>query len=253
MLADANPIPSVVVGLSSGPTEVFDMAFFGDYAYVSQGFNSANAVLKFALSDLGTSGFTVPVATLTNADLNPPVGLAFDPQGRLWISTYDHNKILRMDNTSTGHIDRIGTTVATAGGNSLNNVEGLAFDQYGTLWAANNGDFTISAYTDAQLNSAGFGAMTPLYQIVTPTANQHPGPDPVTGEAGGVAFDKNGSLWVNFEYSWSVLEYSLASVHAQPGAGDYSTTPLPTLSSATTDPGFGGIAFWPRPNTLHIK
>jgi hypothetical protein len=40
---------------------------------------------------------------------------------------------------------------------------------------------------------------------------------------------------------------------ALPGVGSYMATVQPQLANATTDPGFGGIAFWPIPNTLHTK
>ena len=35
--------------------------------------------------------------------------------------------------------------------------------------------------------------------------------------------------------------------------GSYGTTAGQVLNPATTDPGFGGVAFWPSPSTLHTQ
>jgi endoglucanase len=38
-----------------------------------------------------------------------------------------------------------------------------------------------------------------------------------------------------------------------PGVGSYTTTAGQVLNPATTDPGFGGLAFWPSPASLHTQ
>ena len=246
MVGNASPVADQIVGPVGNGTSIFDMAFFGTNAYVSQSdFGATNQILKFTLSNLNAG--TNTSTSLTNASVSAPVALAFDPQGRLWVASFGNNTIARM-NTSSGAIDKsIGTVTA----NVFKDLEGLAFDQYGSLWVGNNGVPSAVVYTDSQLSAAGVGTSAdPTYQIDLSTANPHAGGVP-TGFAGGIAFDKNGSLWINYEFSLSVLEYSLASAHAPPGAGDYSITLLPELSSATTDPGRGGIAIWPVPSTVH--
>jgi hypothetical protein len=160
--------------------------------------------------------------------------------------------------TSTATIDKTGTNVGTPGGrNAFNNAEGLAFDQYGTLWVGNNGEPTVSAYPDWQLNDPAFGATVPAYQLdIAPGITAGDLGAGHTGFVGGVAFDRSGNLWANYEATYSVLEYVLTSFPrggALPGVGSYMATAQPELANATTDPGFGGVAFWPIPNTLHIK
>ena len=245
LVGSTSPVADKVVGPVGSGASIFDMAFFGTTAYVSQSdFGATNQILKFALSNLNAG--TNTSTSLTNAGVAVPVALAFDPQGRLWVASFGNNTIARM-NTSTGAIDK---SIATVTADVFKDLEGLAFDQYGSLWVGNNGVPSVVAYTAAQLNAAGVGTSAdPDYQIALSMANPHAGAP--TGFAGGIAFDRNGSLWINYEFSLSVLEYALASAHAPPGAGDYSTTLLPQLSSATTDPGRGGIAFWPVPSTVH--
>jgi sugar lactone lactonase YvrE len=252
IVSSGSAAPDVIVGpVGAGAGDIFDLAFFGTSAYVSQSdFGGTNHIVKFAASDLNLGN---NVSTnLTNASLSTPAGLAFDAQGRLWITNNGNNTIVRM-NTSSGTIDKTGTNVGTPGGrNALNNAEGLAFDQYGSLWVGNNGEPTISAYADWQLSDAAFGATVPVYQLdIAPGIVQI---DPNVGFVGGLAFDRGGNLWANYEYSTSVLEYVLMSFPrggALPGVGSYMSTPQPQLNSATTNPGFGGVAFWPVLNSLH--
>jgi hypothetical protein len=255
IVSGGSAAPDVIVGpVGGGAGDIFDMAFFGTSAYVSQSnFGATNRIVKFAVSDLNL-GSNIST-NLAPAGLNVPAGLAFDAQGRLWISNNNNATVVRMI-TSTATIDKTGTTVGTPGSrNALNNAEGLAFDQYGTLWVGNNGEPTISAYPDWQLNDAAFGATVPASQIdIAPgvTAGNLGGGH--TGFVGGVAFDRAGNLWANYEATNSVLEYVLASLPrsgGMPGVGSYLSTAQPELANATTDPGFGGVAFWPVPNSLH--
>ncbi len=255
IVSGASAAPDVVVGpVGSSTADIFDMAFFGSFAYVSQSnFGATNRIVKFAVSDLN-AGNNIST-NLAPAGLNVPAGLAFDAQGRLWISNNNNNTVVRMI-TSTATIDKTGTNVSTPGGrNAFNNAEGLAFDQYGTLWVGNNGEPTVSAYPDWQLNA--LGATVPAYQLdIAPGITAGDLGAGHTGFVGGVAFDRSGNLWANYEATYSVLEYVLTSFPrggALPGVGSYMATAQPELANATTDPGFGGVAFWPIPNTLHTK
>lgn len=246
--------PDVIVGpVGGGAGDIFDVAFFGTFAYVSQSnFGATNRIVKFAVSDLNLGN---NVSTNLTPGLNVPAGLAFDVQGRLWIANNGNASLVRMI-TSTATIDKTGTNVSTPGGrNAFNNAEGLAFDQYGTLWVGNNGEPTVSAYPDWQLNA--LGATVPAYQLdIAPGVTAGDLGAGHTGFVGGVAFDRSGNLWANYEATYSVHEYVLTSFPrggALPGVGSYMATAQPELANATTDPGFGGVAFWPIPNTLHTK
>lgn len=242
MATQVAPAAEVTIDLpTQAGLDSFDLAFFGDFLYVSQGnpFAGGNVsrVLKFTLASLATSGAPAPAATLTNADLSAPAGLEIDPQGRLWVGNYSGQTLVRM-NASTGAMERrINSSDLGNGRASMSNPEGLAFDADGTLWVGNNAAPTLPGYSAAQLNDVVFTAGAPAQFIdiepgVTAPGNGH------TGFVGGVAFDREGDLWANYQRAFSVIEY-LDPV-----------TPGQTLASATTDPGFGGIAFWPVPATV---
>lgn len=242
ILNSANPAAITIVGpVGASSADIFDLQFFGAYAYVSQSdFGATNRIVKFAVSDLN-AGNNVST-NLTNASLSVPAALAFDAQGRLWICNYNDNNnptIVRM-NTGTGNVDKIGTSVAVGTRASLSNPEGLAFDSYGSLWVGNNGEPTISVYSESQLNDNAFGATAPIYQIDVAPGVVFAG----TGFVGGIAMDRQGDLRANFEYALSVLSYTFTAL-------PYTSTPLATLAGATTNPGRGGIAIWPVPSTLH--
>lgn len=227
---------------SCGSGDVFDLAFFGSNAYVTRGFGG-HQICRYAISALNGGGTPAPTLLGDNNVLSTPVGLAFDAQGMLWISSYDNQSIVRM-NPGTGHIDKSITHT------SLGGSEGLAFDAFGSLWIGSNDSPTIAVYSAAQLAAAGIGATTaPLYHIDT-GGTPHAGTP--SGYVGGIAFDSRGDLWAGYEYSLSVLGYSLLPSTTAGGVSGYVAAPLPPLGSATTDPGRAGIAFWPRPPTLHI-
>jgi endoglucanase len=236
----AAPAPEAVVtpgGNALG--DYFDIAFFGDSAYVSQSdFGATHRVVKLPLASLSASGSPVPTM-LSNASLALPAGLAFDPQGRLWVSNVNGQTLVRM-NTTTGNADRVGNSVNLGARASMSNPEGLAFDAAGTLWVGNNGAPTLAGYGAAQLDSAGFNAIAPQHFVDVEPGVTAPG-DMHTGFVGGVAFDRDGDLWANYQRAFALIEYEDAA------AG----VPGQTLSNATTDPGFGGIAFWPVPSTVH--
>lgn len=248
ILTAPNPAAEVTIGpVGGGQGELFDMAFFGDSAYVTQSnFGATHRVLRYSLAQLAASGN--PAATiLTAPSLNVPAGLAFDAQGRLWISNYGNSTLVRM-NASTGTADRIGTSVALGARNTLNLPEGLSFDEDETLWVGNNGEPTISAYAEWQLNDAAFGATTPVHQIdVNPALFQG-------DTVGGLAFDREGDLWSNYQKDLTVREYALTPIPrpgGEPGVGSYLSAPGQVLANATTFPGFGGIAVWPVPASMH--
>ncbi|MDZ4814335.1 MAG: cellulase family glycosylhydrolase [Pseudomonadota bacterium] len=251
LLNAANPAPTVTIGPVGGNNgDIFDMAFFGDFAYVTQSnFGAIDRVLKYTLANLAASGN--PAATnLTAASLDVPAGLEFDAVGRLWISNYNNNTLVRM-NSATGAIDKIGSTAAMPGArNSLNLPEGLAFDADDSLWVGNNGEPTISGYAQWQLDAAGFGATVPVHQInVNPALFQ-------SDTVGGLAFDRDGDLWANYQKTLSVLEYGLTPLPRAgglPGVGSYVSAAGQILGTATTLPGFGGIAIWPIPASTHTS
>jgi hypothetical protein len=241
LVSSASPAADVTVsGLGASAGDVFDVAFSGGYAYVSQSdFGATNRILKFALSDLN-SGNNIST-NLTNANLSVPVALAFDDQGRLWICNYGSpGTLVRMNDIATGAVDVVIT------GAYMDNAEGLSFDEYGTLWVGDNNEPTIYGYGSTQITASG--NPVPIGTINMPTPGGHPG---FTGYVGGIRFDRHGDVRANYEYDYSVRAFTAT---ATPWGGPYTaytSSELTPLAGATTDPGRGGIAIWPVPSTVH--
>ncbi len=240
ILTGANPVAASVSHSAAGFGGLYDMAFFGDYAYVA----SDGGIIKFATFDLNNQIANAPTQ-FNSASLSTPAGLAFDAQGRLWICNNGNSSAVRMNNLNTGNIDVTLTDAAVGARHAMISSEGVAFDEYGSLWVGNNFEPTISAYADTQLNASG--SPTPVYHIdFAPALGSgdigaaHP-----TGYVGGIAFDRRGDVRANYEYDYSVQAYTVS------GGLAYTGALLTALSNATTDPGRGGIAIWPVPSTLH--
>jgi hypothetical protein len=248
ILTGTNPLAADRTHSAAGNGGLYDLAFFGTYAYVA----SDSGILKFAISDLNAGIANAP--TQFSASLNVPAGLSFDTQGRLWICNNGNSTAVRMDNLSTGHIDKILSDAAVGGRQAMVSSEGVGFDEFGSLWVGNNNEPTISAYNDAQINDGVLSTNpTPVYQIdIAPGLGSgdigavHP-----TGYVGGIAFDRHGDVRANYEYDYTVQAYTLSAAPSGGGYAAYAGTALPVLTNATTDPGRGGIAFWPVPSTLH--
>jgi len=230
VVGTANPAPTASVGPVAGSPGLYDLAFFGDNAYVS----SDNGILKYPVAAMTANTNPAPT-TLSSGGI--PVGLAFDAQGHLWICNYGTpGNLVRMTTT--------GTIQVTIGGNNINNSEGLAFDEYGSLWIADNIEPTLYGYGATQIG--GSGSPVPIGQINTYDA----GPNGSSGFGGGLIFDRRGDARLNYEYDSSVRAYTATAAPWSGPYTSYTSIELTALPNATTDPGRGGIAIWPVPHTV---
>lgn len=230
-----NPAPEAIVtpnGIGDG--EIFGIAFHGDHAYVSQSdWGSIQRILKINRADMASSGSPASTKLTNPGKLAVPSGLAFDDSGRLWIANTDGQTIARMNNLDTGAIDHVINSITLPGGAraSMSNPEGLAFIGNHTLLVANNGAPTVAAYGAAQLDDLGFVAGAPNAFI------DHAPGDPGGGSLGyfgGVAVGVGAEIALNYEHASSLLIYRWDPAEL-----------VNTLTSATTNPGFGGLAYWP--------
>jgi len=237
VVGTANPAPTASVGPVAGSPGLYDLAFFGDNAYVS----SDNGILKYPVAAMTANTNPVPT-TLSSGVGATPVGLAFDAQGHLWICNYGiPGNLVRM--TTAGTIE------VTINNGNIIDAEGLAFDEFGSLWFGNNSDNTLYAFGSQQITASG--SPNPIGQINTPSGVPIGGGVHPTGYAGGIIFDRRGDLRANYEYDYTVRAYN---VSAAPWGGpytSYTSIELTALPNATTDPGRGGIAIWPVPHTVH--
>jgi sugar lactone lactonase YvrE len=233
VVGTSNPTPTASVGPVAGSPGLYDLAFFGDYAYAS----SDSGVLKYSVAAM-TAGSNPAPTTFSSG--GTPVGLAFDTQGRLWICNYGiPGNLVRM---TTG-----GTIEVTISYGNIIDAEGLAFDEYGSLWFGNNSDNTLYGFGSQQITVDG--SPTPIGQITTPSGVPIGGVHP-TGYAGGIIFDRRGDLRANYEYDYTVRAYTIAATPSGGPYTSYASTELIPLTNATTDPGRGGIAIWPVPSTV---
>jgi sugar lactone lactonase YvrE len=124
-----------------------------------------NTLVKFAASQLATSGSPTPVVTLSqdaaDSSIYGPLSIAFDPTGNLWLSNgnFNHSGPNTVVMFSPAEIALSGspapTIILRAGGSSLVGPSGLAFDASANLWVANVDTNTVVEYTASQLVSSG--------------------------------------------------------------------------------------------------
>jgi len=148
-----------------------------------------------------------------------PTGIAFAPNGDLWVVDSGNNRVLEFkapfSNGEPASIvlgqptfgGYIGTT--TEGG--LNSPSYLAFDPSGNLWVTDQGNNRVLEFTapfstgEEALRVVGQRNFTAFAPSSTTTANS-------LFEPVGIAFDSKGNLWVADSGDHRVLEYSVASL-----------------------------------------
>ncbi|MBF6596310.1 MAG: hypothetical protein IVW51_17925 [Thermaceae bacterium] len=141
-----------------------------------------NRVLEFSTNQLTTSGRPAPKVVLSvvvpNATRSLPTGLAFDPQGNLWVASTSNNVIVKY---TPAQLSQSGSPTPSL--SLLRDGLGptaLAFDATGNLWIGQNSQILEFA---ANLLVAGYSG----------------GPTRVWSGYGliqAMLFDTGGSLWV---------------------------------------------------------
>ena len=128
--------------------------------------NAANTVVKFGASQLTNSGSPAPMVTLSAASssLDGPFGLAFDPQGNLWVTNRNANTVVLFGATQLGASGSPTPLVTlSASGGSLSGPSSLAFDASGNLWVANEIGRSVVQFGASQLRASG--SPTPVATI----------------------------------------------------------------------------------------
>ena len=150
-----------------------------------------------------TEGLQSPTTLLTtpSALLQTVAGVAFAPDGTIWITSADDNLLLGFAPSALATSgSKPATTVVVGTAGSLITPTGLAFDPFHRLWVANHDGGTIVRFDPAQLAAAG--SPTPAVVIT------------VTGHPTSLAFDAAGSLWVSDNESQQLVRYSAAQLAA---------------------------------------
>jgi sugar lactone lactonase YvrE len=159
-----------------------------------------NSIFGYSYAQLKAGGSPTPAITITSADLQYPIAMAFDVDGNLWVANSDDATVVEFSASQLATGGNINANVKLAPSSGITKPTGLAFDTGGNLWVANSDPVGttsgVVAFTAAQLAASGTSApaITVLFQNPSLT--------------GGLAFDKSGGLWVSNAGTNSLVKYS---------------------------------------------
>jgi sugar lactone lactonase YvrE len=158
------------------------------------------AILRLSPAQLTGTGDRMPDTRITtsSAELIALAGVAFGPDGRLWIASAEDSVLLAF---TPGALASPGsgaapTVIATNG--ALRGPTGLAFDSARRLWVSSFGSGTLLRFDPDQLAAGGA-----------------PGPAVVVsgvGQPTALAFDAAGSLWVSDYTANRLVRYDAAQL-----------------------------------------
>jgi hypothetical protein len=195
--------PAPAVQITSSVLIFPQQAVFDDAGnlWVSDNANggTGSAVYVFAADQLTATGSVMPSVTiLSNPAFNGALGIAFGPNGNLWIANNGDTNLFEFDKA---HLPAIGSGSSTLipdvilsdnGANSIQGPWALIFDTAGNLWSSNaNTPFTVVEFAKTDLGTTS--DPTPAITISPATSNKG-----VTSlnAPNGIAFDNKGDLGV---------------------------------------------------------
>ena len=178
---------------------------------------------------LGQPDFVTATHGLSATKLNDPLRAHVDASGRLWVSDYANNRVLRFDNASSkptgsaadgvlGQPDFATNYVGTTAG-TMNGPVGVFVDAAGRLWVTDRLNHRVLRFDNAAARANGANADAVLGQ-----------PDFTTGTSGlsstkmnrpmGVYADAGGHLWVCEDDNSRVIRFDSASAKPNGAAAD---------------------------------
>jgi predicted esterase/sugar lactone lactonase YvrE len=199
-----------------------------------------NRIMRWASADKMTNGsaaeavlgqpdFVTATHGLSSTKLNDPLRAHVDASGRLWVSDYANNRVLRFDNASSkptgsaadgvlGQPDFTTNGVGTTAG-TMNGPVGVFVDAAGRLWVTDRLNHRVLRFDNAPARGNGANADAVLGQ-----------PDFTTGTSGlsstkmnrpmGVYADAQGRLWVCEDDNSRVIRFDSASAKPNGAAAD---------------------------------
>ena len=155
---------------------------------------------------------------MSSSDLSSPVGIVFDKKGNIWVGDDDLNHVAMF---TAAQLKAGGTQSATViisddGSGSVDCPEPVAFEADGSLWVANNDDPVQGRGSAVKFKSDQLtmtGTPTPAVMLTATTVTSttaHSFGDPT-----GLAFDKQGDLWVanrDSDLNGSVEKFAAAAL-----------------------------------------
>jgi hypothetical protein len=187
----------------------------------------------------GTSA-AAPHVSINSAAFGMPMGVAFDPNGNLWVldaaGMVNGAATPALFEFSAAQLAALGTDnapdpVATITSNLLKSPRQAVIDTLGNAWVTDHDSNSVLVYSSTQLAATGANKSEPVLLI---TSSQFNGPS-------GMAFDSAGDMWVSnngipqdatqaFGGGTTIIEVLAANVPAIPESG---TTPRTIVSNNT--------------------
>lgn len=176
----------VSTNLNSPRDLVFHPTDSSQDIFVSNGFNLDHAIQRFN----GQTGEFIEAFVVPEAGMEVPSGIAFGPNGDLFVASYGTGKILRYDGTNGSLVPSIlFASLGAASGPRF-----IAFDPDGNLYVATT------------------GSSNRIYKIDYDTQVQEvfiaEGPGGLSGEPSGIDFDEDGNLYVAIFDSNEILKFT---------------------------------------------
>ena len=178
---------------------------------------------------LGQPDFVTATHGLSSAKLNDPLRAHVDAGGRLWVSDYANNRVLRFDNASSkatgsaadGVLGQAGFTTNSSGTTAamMNGPVGVFVDPAGRLWVTDRLNHRVLRFDNASARDNGSNADGVLGQA-----------DFTTGTSGlsstkmnrpmGVYADAKDHVWVCEDDNSRVIRFDSGAAKANGAAAD---------------------------------
>jgi sugar lactone lactonase YvrE len=173
--------------------------------------SSAHDII-ITVAGTGTQGYTGDAGPATGAELNYPIGVAFDASGDLYIADAENNRVCRVD--KAGIITTLagnGTQGYTGDGGpaalaELNYPMGVAFDASGNLYIVDTGNNRVRKVdmTGVITTVAGTGAQG--YSSDGPAISAE------LNQPTGVAVDNTGNLYIADNQNFCIRKVDMTGI-----------------------------------------
>ena len=239
LAASGDTLPDIVID-SSDPLVLAGaagLAFDSDGGLWVSGYDS-NTLVRYGPAQLAVSGSPAPevVLTATTGSLSHPIGIAFDPDGTLWVASHGNDAIVAFGASKLGLSGDPEPDVSiwsTSG--RLHGPFGLAFDAHANLWASALWSGVVR-YDAEQLPLGGAPAPSAwVTDIDSPK---------------GLAFDHRGDLWISHRQPGQDVLAQLADPNTliMTSAAEFATT---IELGFDIDGGF--VTFFPPPPGVPLR